>query len=112
MVALVRRPSGKVQGWRPNPGCADSRRHVVLVIRGVTQMASRLKTSDNPSRNWMLRATHNSDETRFPFDERRSTPTTARRLVRGDPKVDGPFDFWPGARAKMRPDASCPDGEP
>ena len=85
---------------------------MVLVIRGVTQLARRLKTLGNPSRNWMLRATRSSGETRFPFDKKRSEPTTARRLVRGDPKMDGPFDLRPGAKAKLRPDASCPDGAP
>ena len=105
------RSAKAAQGWRPNPGCRDCRRHVVLVIRGVTQLACRLKTLGNPSRNWTLRATRSSDETRFPFDKRRSEPTTARRLVRGDPEVGGPFDFWPGS-VELRPEACCPEGEP
>ena len=56
-----------VQNWRPAPVCPASRRHVVLVIRGVAQLARRLEISGNPSRNWMLRATHSSDERCFPF---------------------------------------------
>ena len=64
-----------------------------LVIRGVTQLARRLKTSDNPSRNWMLRATRSSDETRFLFDERLSEQTAARRHARGGPQGDESFDL-------------------
>ena len=30
-----------VQPWRPTPGCPNCRRHVLLVIRGVTQLALR-----------------------------------------------------------------------
>ena len=71
--------ANSAQGWRATPGCPDCRRHVVLVIRGVTQLACRLKTLDNPSCNSMVRATHRSDETRFPFEKRRSELTTARR---------------------------------
>ena len=82
------------------------------MIRGVTQLARRLKTYSSPSRGWMLRATHSSDETRFPPDKKRPEPTTARCLARGVPEVDGSFDFWPGAKAELRPNASCPDGEP
>ena len=66
--AEVLKPS---QGWRPGPGCPDCRRYVVFVIRGVTQLARRLATWDNPARNWMLRATHSSAEGRFPFEKRR-----------------------------------------
>ena len=100
------------QGWRPNPGCPVCRRHVVFVIRGVTLLACRLSTLGNPSRNWMLRATHSSDEGRFPFEKRRSRPAAARRLVRGSPDAQGPVDFWPGKKAEQRPEASRPDGEP
>ena len=100
------------QGWRSNPCCPDSRRHAVFVIRGVTQLACRLTTLDNPSRNWTLRATHSSDEGRFPFAERRSEPTTARRIVRGSPDVEGSVDFWLGKKAEQRPEASRPGGEP
>ena len=39
------------QDWRPDAGCPERRRHVQLVIRGVTRLACRLGTLDNPSRN-------------------------------------------------------------
>ena len=104
--------SGPVQNWRSAPGCPACRRHVVLVIRGVTQLARRLKISDNPSRNWMSRATHSSDEGRFPFAKRWPECATARRLVRGHPDADGSVDLWSGEEAGRRPAASCPDGEP
>ena len=76
---------GRAQGWRENAGCIECRRHVVLVIRGATQLACRLKNVGNPSRTWLLRATRSSDESRFPFAKRRSELTTTRRVVRGGP---------------------------
>ena len=39
------------QGWRPTPGCPNCSRHVVFVVRGVTQLARRLKTLDISSRS-------------------------------------------------------------
>ena len=59
--------SGPVQNRRPAPGRPASRRHVVLVIRGVAQLARRLEISGNPSRTGMLRATRSSDDRCFPF---------------------------------------------
>ena len=38
----------QVQGWRPNPGCPERRRQVVLAIRGVAQLACRFGALDNP----------------------------------------------------------------
>ena len=47
------KPLGKgaksAQGWYTSPGRPDCRRGVVLVIRGVTQLARRLNTLDNHS---------------------------------------------------------------
>ena len=57
----------QVQGWRSDAGRIQRRRHVVLVIRGVTQLACRLQNVDNSACAWLLRATHSSDESRFPF---------------------------------------------
>ena len=100
------------QDWRPNEGCPERRRNVLLVIRGVTQLACRLGTLGNPSRNWMIRATHSSDETRFPSEKRQSVPTTARRFVRGSPLVAESCEFWPGPKTCSRPPVVCTDGEP
>ena len=100
------------QSWRPTPGCSDRRRHRVLVIRGFTQLAFRLRVLVDRGCKWMLRATRNSDGVRYPSDRRHSTRTSARRLVRGAPAVDTPGDFWPGSKARNRPSASCPYGEP
>ena len=104
--------SEPVQAWRSTPGCPDCRRHVVFVIRGATQLACRLKTLGNQSRNWTLRATRSSDEGRFPFGKRRSAGTTARRRVGGHPDAECSVDLWPGAKTCRRPEASRPVGEP
>ena len=101
-----------VQGWCTQAGCYECRRHIVLVIRGVTQLACRLKNVDDPACTWMLRATHSSDESRFPFEKRQSACTTARRIVRGNPGNPKSVDFWPGRKAEGRPPASIPSGEP
>ena len=106
------RESKPAQQWCSAPGCPACRRHVVSVIRGVTQLARRLKLSDNPSCDWALRATRSSDESRPPFEKRRSEPATARRLVRGHPDADGSADYWPGDKAELRPEAPRPDGDP
>ena len=100
------------QSWRPNPGCPARKRHVVLVIRGVTQLACRLQVANDAEREWMLRATHNSDEVRYPSDRRRSTRVTARCLVRGSPAAQYSVHSWPGSEARNRPPASYPDGAP
>ena len=97
---------------RPNPGYPAWRRHVMLVIRGVAQLARRLKVLIDGECKWMLRATRNSDEVRHPSDKRLPTSTSARRLVRGSPDVVASQDFWPGVKARNRPPAVCPDGEP
>ena len=97
-----------VQSRRPTPGCPACRRRVLMVICGVTQLARRLQVLDDSDCKWLLRATHNSDEVRYPSDKRRSTCTSARRLVRGSPDVDASEDFWPGNQARSRPPASCP----
>ena len=91
--------------FRPSSprGPRDSRRHSIgAPLKDVGQPVAQLDVARYPQ----------FGRDAFPFDEKRSEPTTARRLVRGDPKVDGPFDLWPGAKAKLRPDASCPDGVP
>ena len=100
------------QSRRPTPGSSACRRHVLLVFRGVTRLVRRLQISDYRECKWMLRATQNSDEVRYPSDKRRSTCTSARRLVRGPPDVNAPEDFWPGTRVRSRPPGSRPDGEP
>ena len=84
----------------------------MLVIRGVTQLARRLQNVDNPSRTWLLRATHSSDESRFPFEKRRSAVTAARRIVRGNPVNPKSVDWWPGRKAEQRPTAEIPSEEP
>ena len=101
-----------VQSRRPTPSCSECRRNVLLVIREVSQLALRLQVSGNRQYSWTLRATHNSDEVRYPSDKRRSTCASARRLVRGSPAVDASEDFWPGGKARGRPPASRADGEP
>ena len=75
----VGKKAAKAQERRPNEGCPKCRRHVVLVIRGATQLARRLGTLGNPSCNWMIRATHSSGETRFPFAN--ACPLPRRRAV-------------------------------
>ena len=76
------------------------------------QLACRLQNVDNPSCTWVLRATHSSDESRFPFDKRRSEVTTARRIVRGGPENKESADWWPGRKAELRPAAEIPSEEP
>ena len=94
-----RTETANAQDWRPNEGCPECRRHVVLAIRGGAQLAFRLGTLDNPPCNWMIRATRSSGETRFPFEKRQAAPATARRMVRGSPLVAESCDFWPGTKA-------------
>ena len=105
--------SGKsVQSWLPTPGRPACRRHVLMVIRGVSQLARRLQVLGDGQCKWMLRTTRNSDEVRYPSDKRRSTCASARRLVRGSQDVDASGDFRSGITARSRPPASRPDGEP
>ena len=75
------------------PGCAQRKKRVVLVIRGATQLAHRLDVLGNNECKWLLRATHNSDETRNPSEVRRSVGTTTRGLVRGSPTVGQYADY-------------------
>ena len=58
---------------------------------------------------WLLRATHSSDDSRVPYEKRRSTSTTARRMARGDPKVPESMDWWPGEKANKPPQATGPE---
>ena len=102
----------QAHGWCTSAGCLDCRRHVVLVIRGVTQLACRLQNVDNPSCTWLLRATHSSDESRFPFEKRRSEVATARRMVRGCPENAKSVDWWPGSKAELRPAVETRSEEP
>ena len=60
----------------------------------------------------MLRATHRSDESRFPFDKRRSALPTARRIVRGSPINPKSVDWWPGLKASNFPAVPTPSDEP
>ena len=111
MSKTVAKSEKPVQSWRPAPGCPASRRHVLVVLRGVSQLARRLQVDDSEFK-WMLRATHNSDDVRYPSDKWRSTCAAARRLIRGFPNADATEDFRPGTKARSRPPASCPDGGP
>ena len=100
------------QSWCPNEGFPQCRRHIVLVSRGVTQLACRLRTLGDSSRYWMISATHSSDETRSPFEKRQAVATTARRLVRGSAQAPESCDFWPGAKACARTQVVCPRTRP
>ena len=99
-------------GWCENAGRFERREHVVKAIRGVTQLACRLKNVDDPSCTWMLRATHSSDDSRAPFSSRRSERVSARRLIRGSPDVPESVDFWPGFKAAKRAPAVLSTEEP
>ena len=99
----------QAQGRCSNAGCFYCRRHVVLVIRGATQLARRLQNVADPSRTRLLRAARSPDDSRLPFEKRRSASATARRIVRGDPKVPQSADWWPGEKAGMRPPALRPE---
>ena len=92
-----------MQGWRPDAGYPDCRKHVLLVIRGATQLARRLQNAADSSCAWLMRATRSSGDSRLPYEKRRSTSTTARRMVRGDPKVPESMDWRPGEKANKRP---------
>ena len=104
MSKTVAKSEKPVQSWRPTPGCPACRRHVLMVLRGVSQSARRLQVDDSESK-WMLRATHHSGDVRYPSDKRRSACTSARRLVRGSTDADA------SEEARSRP-ASCPGGGP
>ena len=105
----VARPPAKgakpVEYWRSAPGCSDCQRRVMLVIRGATQLACRLKRRGDPERTWVLRATHSPGEGRFPFAQPRSECATARRIVRGHPGARCSAAFWPVKIAPRRPEA-------
>ena len=102
----------KAEGRRSDAGRIECRRHVVLVIRGATRLACCLQNVDNPSCTWVLRATHSSDESRFPCEKRRSAVTTARRIVRGNPVNSKSIYWWPGCKAEQRPTADIPSEDP
>ena len=67
---------------------------------------------DNDEPAWILSAYHGSDETRDPFEKRKSAALAARRLVRGPEAFPKSVDHWPGAKMSLRgvPGAQC--GEP
>ena len=98
--------------WRDSPGSPVRRKHVPLVLRGATQVARQLNVLDNSECKWLLRATHNSDEVRKPFEKRQSARSTARLLVRGSPTVETSVDLWPGRQTASRPAVAFPEGGP
>ena len=98
--------------WCVSPGCPACKKRGLLVLRGATQLACRLLVLGNSDSVWLLRATHNSDDVRHPFEKRRSVRTTARRLVRGSPEVDSSVDQWPGTKTPNRPEVALPDSGP
>ena len=100
---------------------------MVIVIRGVTQLACRLRTLGSPSRNWTSAARSSlktlslktlccpqfgrdsSSVRQETFRADHGAPSRARPGAKAEL---WPGDFWPGAKAELRPNASCPDGEP
>ena len=102
-----RRNAARVAGMpRVQVGCFG------LPGRAATRIACRLDVLDNSECKWMVRATHNSDEARFPFEKRRPARSTARRLVRGPPCVETSADQWPGKKTSARSATAFPGGEP
>ena len=100
-------------GYRCDPpGCPARKKRLLMFVCAATQFARRVKVLGDRERNWMIRATHNSDEARNPVARRRSVRTTTHRLVRGSPKVGSSAHQWPSRQASCRPAVSFPGGEP
>ena len=81
---------------RPFPGCSERERRMLMIARGITQLARRLDVWGDHECAWLLRATHSSDEVRRPESMRESVRVSGRRLVRGSPLVPESVDFSPG----------------
>ena len=97
---------------RLRPGCADGKRRVLKIARGATQPARRAVVWGNSECTLSTRATRNSDEVRYPWSKSESVRATARRVVRRSPVAPKSADYWPGEKAKSRPDVPSPEGEP
>ena len=87
-------------GHCADPGCEKCMRRLVIIARGVTQIASRLLDLGSPELVCLLRASRGSDNSRAPHSKRESVETAVRRLVRGPPKRDASVDYWPGQTAQ------------
>ena len=86
--------------WCDPPGCPARKGHVLLGLRGATQLACRLNVLGDSECVWLLRATRNSGDVRDPFEKRRSSRATARRLVRGLPSVEASEDQGEGDQSE------------
>ena len=94
------------------PGCPKCKRSVVVITRGITQLARRLLGADAPELAWLLRARHGADNSRAPHGVQQAVKTTARRLIRGSPSCEASRDYWPGTKALGRPIASLLSHKP
>ena len=70
-----------------SPGCLKCKRRAVMIVRGITEPACRLRDVNNPDLAWLPRACHGADNSRAPHSVRRSAKTPARRAIRGPPRA-------------------------
>ena len=97
-------------------GRPKCKRRVVMIVRGITQLARRLLGAGAPDVVWLLRACRGADISRAPHSVRLSAKTTARGLIRASPLREAYRDYWPGTTALKLPpsvrEVADPQAEP
>ena len=93
-------------------GCKNCGRRLVMIDRGVTQLACRSFDLDRRDFVWLLRAFPCAGDSRTPRSSRESVKTTACRLARGSPSCYASEGFWPGQKALGRPAVASNVAEP
>ena len=93
-------------------GRLDSKRRLVLALRGWVQIAGRLLDTENQVVVWMTRPHHGTDDVRSQLHDLQSAVATARRFVRSNPGSEGPTDSWPGCQAEDRSPSNAIEVEP
>ena len=94
------------------PGRTKCTRRLVMIVRGMTQLARPLLDRNTSDSAWLLRARHGADNSRAPRGVRESVETTARRCARRNPTCEAPQAFWRDTEALKHPAAVCNAAKP